>query len=252
MEQAPEGRSSSAWKPPRRPSRSFVALRQTLAVERSVVRAWANVRLAYAAQQRGAVQKVAELAPLLALLARRRPVTIVEIGTYRGGSLYALCRVADPNGLVVSVDLPGGLFGGGYTEEELDDLRHYRLPGQSLHFVRADSHEARTRDAVVACLNGHEIDFLMIDGDHRYKGVRRDFELYSPLLGSHGVVAFHDILPHPQAPLCQVDVLWNEVKNDYRHAEFVDPGEDWGVGQWGGIGALFWPPMPNVQASSST
>lgn len=185
------------------------------------------------------MQKVAELAPLLALLARRRPLTVVEIGTYRGGGLYGLCRVAHSNGTVVSVDLPGGLFGGGYTDEELHDLRGYGLPGQSLHFLRADSHEAKTRDAVVSRLNGHAIDFLMIDGDHRYEGVRRDFELYSPLVGSHGLIAFHDILPHPQAPLCQVDVLWNAIKYRYRHAEFVDPEEDWGVGQWGGIGVLF-------------
>jgi predicted O-methyltransferase YrrM len=185
------------------------------------------------------MQKVTELAPLLALLAQRRPVTVVEIGTYRGGSFYALCRVAAPDGTLVSVDLPGGLFGGGYTEEELRDLRGYGLPRQSLHFLAADSHEASTRDAVVACLNDRAIDFLMIDGDHRYEGVRRDFELYSPLVGTGGLIAFHDILPHPQTPLCQVDALWNEVKGGYRHAEFVDPSEDWGVGQWGGIGVLF-------------
>jgi predicted O-methyltransferase YrrM len=192
------------------------------------------------------MQKVTELAPLLALLARRRPVTVVEIGTYRGGSLYAFCRIADPDGTLISIDLPGGLFGGGYTDEELDDLRRYGLGGQSLHFLRADSHEATTRDAVISRLGGRAIDFLMIDGDHRYEGVQRDFELYSPLVGSNGLIAFHDILPHPQAPLCQVDLLWNELKGGYRHAEFVEPGEDWGVGQWGGVGVLFWSPTARV------
>jgi predicted O-methyltransferase YrrM len=198
-----------------------------------------NVHLAHEAQRRGAMQKVTELAPLLALLARRRPKTVVEIGTYRGGSFLAFCRVADRNATLVSVDLPGGLFGGGYTEEELRDLPGYALPGQSVHFLAADSQAAATRDAVLARLNGRTLDFLMIDGDHRYAGVRRDFELYSPLMGPDGLIAFHDILPHPQAPLCQVDVFWNEVKSGYRYAEFVDPYEDWGVGQWGGIGVLF-------------
>jgi predicted O-methyltransferase YrrM len=198
------------------------------------------VRLAEAAQRHGAMQKVTELAPLLALLARRRPLTVVEIGTYRGGTLYAFCRIAHPDGTIVSVDLPGGLFGGGYTDEQLHELRGYGLEGQSLHFPRQDSQEPATRDEVVSRLDGRPIDFLMIDGDHRYEGVRRDFELYSPLVGSNGVIAFHDILPHQQAPLCQVDVLWNELKGGYPHAEFVDPREDWGVGQWGGIGVLFW------------
>jgi predicted O-methyltransferase YrrM len=213
-----------------------------MAVDRAIWRRrfWSSLRLAREAQRRGAMQKVAELAPLLALLAKRRPTTVVEIGTYRGGCFYALCRAADEHATLVSIDLPGGLFGGGYTHEEFSAIQSYGLPTQSLHFLACDSQEASTRDAVVERLGGHPINFLMIDGDHRYDGVRRDFELYSPLVASDGVIAFHDILPHPRAPLCQVDVFWNEIKDRYRHLEFVDPGEDWGGGQWGGIGVLFW------------
>jgi predicted O-methyltransferase YrrM len=241
MDEAPDRRPSATVRPPRRPWRSLIALRKTLAVDRAFWRRplWTSLRLAREAQRRGAMQKVAELAPLLALLARRRPTTVVEIGTYRGGCFFAFCRVADRNGTLVSVDLPGGMFGGGYNDEELRDLRGYGLPGQSLHFVAADSQDAATRDAVVARLDGRRIDFLMIDGDHRYEGVRRDFELYSPFVGSDGLIALHDILPHPEAPLCQVDIFWNEVKSDYRHVELVDAAEEWGVGQWGGIGVLF-------------
>jgi predicted O-methyltransferase YrrM len=185
------------------------------------------------------MQKVTELAPLLALLARRRPKTVIEIGTYRGGSFYALCRVADRNATLVSIDLPGGPFGGGYSDDELDDMRGYGVGAQSLHFLAADSHNASTRESVVERLEGRAVEFLMIDGDHSYHGVRRDFELYAPLVGKEGLIAFHDILPHPQSPSCEVDVFWNEAKGAYRYAEFVDPGEDWGVGQWGGIGVLF-------------
>ena len=225
--------------PPRRPWRSLVALRRTLSVERAVWDAWASVRLAQVAQRRDAMQKVAELAPLLAMVRRRRPATVVEIGTYRGGTLYAFCRVAASSAAVVSVDLPGGLFGGGYTDEQLEVLRGYGLPGQSLHFLRTDSQEPATRDAVVSVLGDQGIDFLMIDGDHRYEGVRRDFELYAPLVRQGGLIAFHDILPHPQQPLCQVDKLWNELKDRHDYAEFLDPREDWGAGQWGGVGVLF-------------
>jgi predicted O-methyltransferase YrrM len=185
------------------------------------------------------MQKVAELAPLLALLAQRRPATVVEIGTYRGGSFYAFCNIVDRNAILISIDLPGGLFGGGYTDAELSSMRGYGLPTQAVHFLAADSHHASTRDAVRERLDGRPIEFLFIDGDHRYEGVRRDFELYSPLVADGGLIAFHDILPHPAAPLCQVDALWNELKGSYRHAEFVDAAEDWGLGQWGGIGVLF-------------
>jgi predicted O-methyltransferase YrrM len=219
--------------------RLAVALRNTLAVERVPWHAWTSLRLARAAQEHGAVQKLAEFAPLLAMLARRRPRVVVEIGTYRGGSLYAFCRVAHAEAALVSVDLPGGLFGGGYTGEQLQTMRGYRQPTQTLHFLTGDSQAVATRDTVVALLAGRPIDFLMIDGDHRLEGVRRDFELYAPLVRSGGLIAFHDILPHPQVPLCQVDAVWRELKRRYEHVELLDPDEDWSQGQWGGIGVLF-------------
>jgi predicted O-methyltransferase YrrM len=239
---SPAERSPTPVRPPRRPARTYFALRNTLALERDFWRHWfwAGFRLAREAQRRGAMQKLAEFAPLLTLLARRRPTVVVEIGTYRGGSFYAFCKVADPHAMLLSIDLPGGLFGGGYSGEELHTIRGYGLRTQSLHFLASDSHEESTRDELANRLGGRPIEFLMIDGDHRYDGVRRDFELYSPLVGPGGLIALHDILPHPREPLCQVDVLWDEVKRQHRHLELVDPGEDWGAGQWGGIGVLFW------------
>ena len=37
-----------------------------------------------------------------------------------------------------------------------------------------------------------KIDFLFIDGDHSYDGVKLDFELYSNLLSENGVIMIHD------------------------------------------------------------
>lgn len=182
------------------------------------------------------MQKVAEFAPLLALLGRQSPSTVVEIGTARGGSFYAFCQVAAPSATLISVDIPGGLFGGGYGPNAVPVLRSYGLPGQSLHFIAADSQSASTRDEVANLAGKGSIDFLMIDGDHRLNGVRRDFELYSPLVAIGGLVAFHDILPHPEQVDVEVDVLWRELRQQYPHREFVDAAEDWGAGKWGGIG----------------
>jgi predicted O-methyltransferase YrrM len=39
-----------------------------------------------------------------------------------------------------------------------------------------------------------EIDFLFIDGDHSYAGIRRDFELFAPHVRRFGLVVFHDTL----------------------------------------------------------
>jgi cephalosporin hydroxylase len=40
------------------------------------------------------------------------------------------------------------------------------------------------------------VDVLFIDGDHSYAGVLTDWLLYSPLVKSGGIVAFHDINLH--------------------------------------------------------
>jgi hypothetical protein len=57
-------------------------------------RFWASLTLARKAQARGAMQKARELAPLIGLLQRRPPRIVVEIGTARGGTFFAWCRVA--------------------------------------------------------------------------------------------------------------------------------------------------------------
>jgi cephalosporin hydroxylase len=198
---------------------------------------WSSVSLARRAQRMGAMQKLRELAPLIGLLKRRSPSVVVEIGTARGGTFYAWCRVAEPKATIVSIDLSGGPFGGGYTSRDISAFRSYGRADQQLHFIQDDSHDAETRARLEEILGGREIDFLMIDGDHTYGGVRQDFEMYAPLVGRGNPIAFHDILPHPDNPSCEVSRLWSEIRSGYEHVEFVDAprGE-----QYGGIGVLYW------------
>jgi predicted O-methyltransferase YrrM len=186
----------------------------------------------------GANQKLSELTKLVRLLKRRRLDTVVEIGTARGGTFAAWCQLAQPDAVLVSIDLPGGAHGGGYSEQDAAHFAARAKPAQSLHFLRADSHAPETKAELVALLAGRPVDFLMIDGDHTYEGVACDYEMYGPLVAPGGVIAFHDILPHPQVPDCQVDCFWAELRATREHREFTDPADERGWGQWGGIGVL--------------
>src|SRR3954452_12659476 len=56
----------------------------------------------------------AEVRELLQMIELSKPRVVLEIGTARGGNLFLLARAAPPDSLIVSVDLPGGEFGGGY------------------------------------------------------------------------------------------------------------------------------------------
>jgi predicted O-methyltransferase YrrM len=66
---------------------------------------------------------------------------------------------------------------------------------QKIVAIQGDSHSIDTLNKIKRILNGKKLDFLFIDGDHSYKGVKKDFEMYSPLVRKGGIIAFHDIIP---------------------------------------------------------
>lgn len=181
-----------------------------------------------------AMQKLSELTGLFEIVMPLKPSVIVEIGTARGGMLKGFCKLASDDALIVSIDLPGGNFGGGYTEEEQLVLARYGRNGQRVEFLRMDSHNEATVKKLSAILKGKKIDLLFIDGDHTYEGCRQDHLMYSGMVRKGGVIAFHDILPHPHVPACQVHRYWKEVKKGKKAKEFLDKEDT----TWGGIGVI--------------
>ncbi len=101
--------------------------------------------------------------------------------------------------------------------------------------LRGDSHADEMLNRVKAALRDQALDYLFIDGDHTYEGVKRDFELYAPLVRKGGIIALHDIAPHPPDSDCKVSRFWNEVKSQYRHTEIIKDLQQW----WAGIGVLY-------------
>lgn len=177
-----------------------------------------------------------EIRALLELLAERQPRSMLEIGTANGGSLFLFCRVLPPGARIISVDLPGGPFGGGYDLFRETLYRAFALPGQELHLIREDSHKRETRERVADILGGRPLDFLFVDGDHTFRGVQADFSMYGPLVHPQGLVAFHDIVvvpPHIERDV-EVNVFWERVRRHYRFQEFIEnPAQG-----WGGIGLI--------------
>jgi predicted O-methyltransferase YrrM len=182
----------------------------------------------------GALQKPSELSELLQRVSAIQPRTVVEIGTARGGTLYGLCQVAPDDATIVSVDLPGGQFGGGYDNADVSRFMTYRRGTQRLSCLMADSHLLETRERLTGELSASPIDFLLIDGDHTYQGARLDWEMYAPMVREGGLVALHDICYHTLAPECQVDKLWAELEGQYDSDRIIDHTQDF----WGGIGVI--------------
>lgn len=179
-----------------------------------------------------------EIEQLLLIMKARNPRVIVEIGTSRGGTLLLFSRAASPDATIVSVDLPGGLFGGEYANQNLPLYKSFLKSNQRLESIRKNSHKEETLMEVKKALSNEQVDFLFVDGDHSYIGVKRDFEMYSPLVGQNGIVAFHDIVEHPPETGCEVTRFWEQVKCKYENQEIIENPKQ----GWAGIGILFMNP----------
>jgi hypothetical protein len=73
-------------------------------------------------------------------------------------------------------------------------LEVLRTIGPEVTHLRLLSHEAAPHLAE-AFADGNRPEFIFVDGDHSYAGVRRDILDYYPLLAPGGILAFHDWLP---------------------------------------------------------
>lgn len=62
---------------------------------------------------------------------------------------------------------------------------------------------------------GIEIDYLHIDADHHYEGVRLDFDLFAPLVREHGVITLHDSVNYREP--CGVPQLVEELRQEGRY-----------------------------------
>lgn len=184
----------------------------------------------------GAYQVDDEFSRLADWASEVRPRVVVEIGTASGATLLLWSRLVEKR--VVSIDLPGGIHGGGYAEQKSRLFREFvsDRPHVAMDLVRASSQAPETKAHVRKLLVGDAVDLLFIDGDHRLDGVTRDFELWRDLVRPGGHILFHDILPHTRLPSCQVDQLWQRLQREHPgHTMEIVAARDQG---WAGIGIL--------------
>lgn len=193
-----------------------------------------------------------EIRGLAEAVAAEEPETVLEIGTLRGGTFYVWSRHLDTAEHLVSLDLPGRDL-----KQRRDELLHEFAPSKEIDVVRGNSHEKETFEETAETLED-EVDFLFVDGDHTYEGVKDDFETYKELTAEDAIVAFHDIVPHARKkkeckrrlreydgledrhvavgnPDWGVSKFWDEIKDDYETKEIIAHPKQLGKG----VGLLY-------------
>jgi cephalosporin hydroxylase len=174
-------------------------------------------------------QEKEEITKLAEFVYELQPKIVVEIGTKYGGTFKIWNEITQ--GKKISIDLVEGIHGGVSREEYDSRNQSFKsIYGDDCIFLEGNSHEQSTYDKLVDALNGNLIDFLFIDGDHTYEGVKQDYEMYSRLVSEGGWIAFHDINDterHRQRDV-YVGRLWDELNGE--KIEF-NVGADWaGIG----------------------
>jgi predicted O-methyltransferase YrrM len=206
------------------------------------------VEIVHADPHFAALQNRVEILALLELLQPRAAQRVVEIGTAAGGTILFFSRVAAPDAVLVTVDSDN-------TPARAEAIAALARRGQSLVAVEGDSRADTTFAQVCACLGRSPIDFLFLDGDHRFAGVRGDFERYAPLVRPGGLVALHDIRPTTAnvgrtsdgADKGDVPRFWNLLKQQgFVTRELIDTAQP----DSPGIGVIEWD--GSLRAASKT
>lgn len=176
-----------------------------------------------------------EICGLLRLLQTNPPRNVLEIGTNRGGTFYLFARFAHPQAILATVDL---------RLQHPKLLASFGRKQQKIVLIEGDSSQSDVIHQIKQTFP-QGIDLLLIDGDHSYEGVQRDFQNYAPLVNPGGLIVFHDIIQDNEIRYGVitggwaggVPKFWQEHKPNYETKEFVKNYEQDGLG----IGVLMMP-----------
>jgi len=178
----------------------------------------------------GITQIRKEIIPFLQFVDEQvAPKQICEIGTQSCGNMFLFSRAFRAIEHLIGVDL---------VVQNWPRMKYFSRPGVSITAVNGSSYSPATIARVTNRLKGRKLDFLFIDGDHRYDGVKRDFLGYAPLVRNGGIIAFHDICPDDGtgsgAYAGDVPLFWQRVKKHFKSHQFVKNEQQHGCG----IGAI--------------
>lgn len=129
--------------------------------------------------------------------------SIVEIGSWCGKSLVNIAAAAvkinfknkiysiDP--FLTSKDEPNGKY-----ETFIQNLKTCGLAEHIIHI--------KEKSQIAGLHFDDKIEFIFIDGFHKYEAVKRDFELFYPKVVENGYVALHDIRSYygPAKLVCEI------------------------------------------------
>lgn len=179
---------------------------------------------------RRASQNEAELRSFIELMKDYDARAYLEIGARHGDTFHEVMINLPVGSFGLAVDYPGALWGTHKSKTPLElacaDLKQR---GYQIIMILGDS----TAPEIIKSIRANApFDAILIDGDHTFEGVKKDWENYGEL---GRIIAFHDIVGIDQIEKVhkkpvEVPLLWNEIKTTRPHIEFIADESKMGIG----------------------
>lgn len=176
-----------------------------------------------------AVQEKEEFESFLGFVSEKNIKSYLEIGVARGDTFHEIVGEIPVGATAVAIDYPEKSWGLTQSQMMLKAaIKDLKKTGYDVRVIWGDS---RYKGVIENASKDGPFDLIFIDGDHTYEGVKADFENYSPM---GKLIAFHDIANdmkrNSKGELIEVPVFWNELKQEYKHWEFIVKGSNMGIG----------------------
>lgn len=171
-----------------------------------------------------------ELDRLIEVFQREGVRSYLEIGARYGGSFERIMQALPSGSRGVAVDFPGGPFGDDKSPSILlAALKRLKTIGRDVSVIFGPSSAAEVIKRVSERSPYHA---MVIDADHSYEAVQRDFLFYSRMAR---IVVLHDIatprnVQSHDGLSIEVPTLWQKLKQRYRHEEIITEGSLMGIG----------------------
>lgn len=181
-------------------------------------------------------QNLEEFTELLQEYVKLKPTSFIEIGSMYGWSLQHFIHYSEEGSTGIAIDLPVRHFVGPHDWRVEKQESNYKNVWPKwakerkckLYLLPCSSYDSETPIKVNEILKDKKVDFLFIDGDHRYQAIKEDYKLYSPFVRKGGMIAFHDIGEKEEGG---GRTFWNEIKDKYKNKEILkDPNKGKGIG----------------------
>ncbi len=146
---------------------------------------------------------------------KKEKLSIIEIGVHRNEYVLSSTSIFLDNKRDTDI----------YLGIDIEDKSILNNPDKNIFTIKSPSQNTELIFNYLNEIGIHEIDILMIDGYHSINQVYFEWENYTPLLSSNGIVIMHDTNSHP-GPYFLIKSINTEHYDVYKYLSDV---VDWGI-----------------------